>query len=124
MGTMEIIEAIGRILLSLVFLRGGFQAARNPGGRVRKAARLPLPKPELMVRINGAVMVIGAAALALGVLVQIAAILLIGSLALTTIAGHMWWIEEDPAVRKSQFTQFLKNTAVLGGLVMALASTL
>lgn len=121
---MEIAEVVGRVLLSLVFLRGGFQAARNPGGRAKKAARLKLPKPDWMVRVNGAVMVLGAAALALGLFVQIAAILLIGSLALTTLAGHPWWIEDDAGARKAQFTQFLKNTAVLGGLVLALALTL
>ena len=36
----------------------------------------------------------------------------------TTFAGHRFWEIQDPAQRAQQRTHFLKNTAILGGLVV------
>jgi putative oxidoreductase len=40
----------------------------------------------------------------------------------TTLAGHAYWQHEDPAARKTNRIQFLKNLGLLGGL-MAVAVT-
>ena len=40
----------------------------------------------------------------------------------TTLAGHRFWEERGPA-RNAQTIQFLKNAAMLGGLVLAATST-
>ena len=87
---------------------------------IRKVA--PLPKDdELIVRANGALMAVGGTMLTLGILPRYAAGALIGSLIPTTIAGHAFWEIEDPAARKLQRTQFQKNMAMLGGLLLAAA---
>jgi uncharacterized membrane protein YphA (DoxX/SURF4 family) len=36
----------------------------------------------------------------------------------TTIAGHPFWEIEDPVKRSQQRVQFLKNTGILGGLLV------
>jgi hypothetical protein len=41
----------------------------------------------------------------------------------TTVAGHAFWNETDPVVRKQQRTQFLKNLGLLGGLLLATVDT-
>lgn len=51
-----------------------------------------------------------------GIAPQTSAFLLAGSLVPTTIAGHGFWDIEDPAARKMQRVQFLKNATMVGGL--------
>jgi uncharacterized membrane protein YphA (DoxX/SURF4 family) len=48
---------------------------------------------------------------------------LAGSLVPTTLAGHAFWDEKDPAARKAQRLQFAKNSSVLGGLILAALDT-
>ena len=110
----------GRALLSVVFLKGGLDQVREPGGRAEKAADLGLPQPELQVRANGIVMLVGGAALALGVYPRAAAAVLAASLVPTTIAGHPFWTLEDQQ-RAMQATQFRKNLAIAGGLLVVAA---
>jgi putative oxidoreductase len=115
---MEIVVVAARILLSLVFIRGGYQAARNPGGRAQKAAKLKLPVPDVMVRLNGAAMVLGGISVALGVLPTYGAALVIASIVPTTLAGHRFWEEETAMGRGNELTQFLKNAGLAGGLLL------
>jgi uncharacterized membrane protein YphA (DoxX/SURF4 family) len=103
-----------------MFMKLGFDAARQPGGRVDKAASLGLPiDPELAVRGNGAAMVVGGAALALDKLPRLATLGLLVSMVPTTLAGHPFW-ELEGAERKAQEVQFYKNIALIGGLLLAL----
>ncbi len=110
-----------QVALGVPFIYLGYQAASEPGGRVRAAAELGLPEPELMVRINGAAMVAGGAALVANVLPRWAAAGLIASLVPTTLAGHAFWKHDDEAARGGQRIQFLKNVGLAGGLLAVLA---
>jgi len=115
------IERLASLLMAGIFVHGGYHALRDPGGRARKAEKLGVPSPDLMVRANGAVMMGAGAALALGVKPKLAALTLAGSLIPTTLAGHRFWEEEDRGARSAQRTQFLKNLGLIGGLLMLLS---
>jgi len=117
-----------RALTGSTYVLLGFDALREPGGRVDQAAPVlasirkvaPLPEDdELVVRANAAVMVAGGTLLALGIAPRLSALALVCSLIPTTLAGHSYWAIEDPAVRKQQRIQFHKNMAMLGGLLLA-----
>ncbi len=117
-----------RVPTGSTYLLLGFDALREPGGRVDQAAPVlatirkvaPLPEDdELVVRGNAAVMVAGGTLLALGIAPRLSALALACSLIPTTLAGHSYWAAEDPAVRKQQRIQFHKNMAMLGGLLLA-----
>ena len=117
-----------RALTGSTYVLLGFDALREPGGRVDQAAPVlasirkvaPLPEDdELVVRANAAVMVAGGTLLALGIAPRLSALALACSLIPTTLAGHSYWAVEDPAVRKQQRIQFHKNMAMLGGLLLA-----
>ena len=117
-----------RVLTGSTYLLLGFDALREPGGRVDQAAgvlaaiRQWAPHPdddELVVRGNAAVQVAAGALLAMGRFPRLSALALAGSLVPTTLAGHSYWKIEDPAVRKVQRIQFHKNMAMLGGLLLA-----
>jgi uncharacterized membrane protein YphA (DoxX/SURF4 family) len=52
---------------------------------------------------------------------RLAALALAGSLIPTTIAGHRFWSEPDPSGRAAQRIQFMKNAAMLGGLLVVVS---
>jgi putative oxidoreductase len=117
---------LARLLTGTTYVLLGVDALRSPGGRVAAAAPLlarlrdvvPLPEDDaLLVRANGAAQAAGGAAIAAGVLPRTAALGLIGSMVPTTLAGHAFWKVEDPAARKQQQVQLLKNLAMIGGLI-------
>jgi putative oxidoreductase len=117
-----------RVLTGSTYVLLGFDALREPGGRVDQAAPLlanirkvvPLPEDdELVVRGNAAVQVVCGALLGLGIAPRLSALALAGSLVPTTLAGHSYWEIEDPATRKIQRIQFHKNMAMIGGLLFA-----
>lgn len=119
----------GRILTGSTYAVLGFDAFRAPGARVGQAAGtlaaarkvVPLPADdELVVRGNAAAQAVAGASLALGRAPRLSALLLFGSLAPTTLAGHAFWAIEDPAARKLQRVQFHKNMAMLGGLLLTM----
>ena len=117
-----------RVLTGSTYVLLGFDALREPGGRVDQAAPVlaairkvaPIPEDdEVVVRGNAAVQVTAGVTLALGKAPRLSALILAGSLIPTTLAGHSYWAIEDPAVRKQQRIQFHKNMAMLGGLLLA-----
>lgn len=90
----------------------------EPDGRVH----LPTDARTL-VRINGAVQAVAGLLLATGRGSRAAAAVLAGTLVPTTLAVHPYWEQKDPAERRAQQIQFLKNLGVLGGLLLAAADT-
>ena len=119
---------LARALTGSTYALLGYDALRTPGGRVDTAAptlavmrrALPLPEDdELLVRGNALVQTVAGTTLAVGVLPRLSAVALLGSLVPTTMAGHAFWTLEDPKARAMQRVQFIKNAAMLGGLVYA-----
>ncbi len=90
----------------------------------RLAPGVPMPSdPVTLVRINAVAQLIGAAALATGRAPRLGALVLAGSLVPTTVAGHPFWDETDPAMRANQKFHFFKNLSMLGGLLIAAGDT-
>src|SRR5579864_601014 len=117
---------IARPLIAGIFISGGIDTFRNPGPRAQRAEpvtkkladALPLPADtETLVRFNAVVHVVAGTMLALGKLPRLSAAVLAASLVPTTAAGHRFWEEESPQTRAMQRTHFLKNLAILGGLI-------
>lgn len=119
-------------MLAGIFVVGGIDALRHPEGAAAKATDvgpaiaepLGLPTdPVALVRINGAVQVAGGVLLATGKFPRLAAATLAASLVPTTYAGHRFWEEDDTNTKAQQRTHFLKNVAILGGLIVAAVDT-
>lgn len=129
---MSLVRRLARPALAAIFVSGGIDALRHPGGRTDAAAPMVgklaeytgLPNdPELMVRANGATMAFAGLALATGRLPRVAGGLLAASLVPTTYTGHPFWTETDPGARKAQLIQFQKNLGLLGGVLLAAVDT-
>ncbi len=125
---MALIRAVARPMLASMFVLGGWGVWKNPASRVPLAEKVvgkltdlvPLPvSTEQIVKVDAAVKVAAGAALGLGIMPRLAALTLAASLAPTTVAGHAFWEETDPAKRVQQRTHFFKNVSMLGGLLLA-----
>jgi putative oxidoreductase len=132
---MTITRLLARPMLASIFVAGGINALRNTEGHATKAKKvtdrvvpfaqkaapgLPIPTdPSTLVRINAGAQILAAAALATGRAPRLSATVLAASLVPTTLAGHPFWDETDPQTKATQRLQFMKNTAVLGGLLLA-----
>jgi uncharacterized membrane protein YphA (DoxX/SURF4 family) len=118
-------------MLAAIFVVQGLELLRHPSALKAKVAPfaeqlapLGLPNdPELLVRANGATMLGAGALLATGRVPRLASLALVGSLVPTTYVGHQFWTENDPALRRTQRTGFLKNLGLLGGLLLASVDT-
>lgn len=133
MSTGDAIAGLARPMLPAIFLFGGYKALRDPDPLAARSAwffdtaapalqATPLPRqPRDLVRLNGGVQVVAGTMLAAGVLPRLSAAVLAGTLVPTTLGGHAYWREEDPAARAAQQVQFAKNVSVLGGLLTLLA---
>jgi putative oxidoreductase len=106
--------------MSIIFIKGGYDAFIQPGGRVDKVAAAGLPNPKTAVQLNGAVMVVGGAMLALDIAPKLAATALISSMIPTTFVGHPFWKETNETARQAQLLQFCKNLGAVGGLVLVI----
>ena len=126
---MSFSSVIARPLLGAMFIVGGLDAFRNPAGKVDRAERVAPDianlvgvdaDTEQLVQFNGAVQVVAGTTMALGIFARLSELALAASLVPTTLAGHRFWELEDEAARAQQRIQFLKNTAMMGGLLLVI----
>ncbi|MDQ1449389.1 MAG: hypothetical protein QOC79_2360 [Actinomycetota bacterium] len=133
---MDLVRALARPMLGSMFVYGGLDSLRRPEAKAAKADKVVGPLEDTLsdnlgvdahtaglVRLNGAVQVAAGLALAAGKLPRVAALALAVSLVPTTLAGHRFWEESDPAARAGQTIHFLKNVSMLGGLLIAADDT-
>ena len=126
---MSISSFVARPLLAGMFVYGGLDSFRNPAGKVPRAEKVAPgvagavgidADTEQLVQFNGAVQIVAGTTMALGIFPRLSALALAGSLVPTTLAGHRFWEEEEPAARTQQTIQLLKNAAMMGGLLLVI----
>lgn len=120
-------------MLASMFVLGGANALKNAEGHAVAAkpvtdrvvplaqkAGAPIPTDAVtLVRINGAAQLLAGLALATGRAPRLSSAVLAASLVPTTLAGHRFWEESDPAQKQNQQIQFFKNVSMFGGLLIA-----
>ena len=129
---MPITRRIARPLIPRKFISGGIDAQLHQDAKAPRPQAVTEPitdtlgieqDPVTLVRVNGAVMVVGGVLLGTGRVPRLAALALAGSLIPTTLAGHRFWEIDDPTQRQQQRIHFLKNLSMLGGLILAATDT-
>ncbi len=125
---MGLARRLARPLLAAIFVGSGLDVLEKPDGRIkiaepyvhRVAATIPMvpDDPAAVVTANALVHVVAGSALALGIAPRLTSAVLAGTLVPTTLGAHRFWEIEDPAARGQQRTHFLKNAAILGGLIV------
>ena len=107
---------IGRILLAAVFLVAGARKLMGVAASAGYLAKLGFPAPEIMVWVAIVIEIGGAVLLITGWNARRAAWLLILFVAIATAMAHRFW-EFDAAQYNNQLNHFLKNAAIIGGLL-------
>lgn len=123
---MKLCKFVARGLIGGLFIFGGYGAATKPGGRAKAIEAAGLAegdKAEAMVRLNGVAQVVGGVSLTAGFLPRTSAAGLIASMVPTTVVGHPFWKDTDPAARQQNLIQFLKNASIVGGLMMVVGDS-
>lgn len=105
---------IGRVLLGLLFVFGGFGKVMDPVGTAAYM-EAQSPFPGSLALVVGAFEIIAGLVLASGFMTRLAALTLIGFTALATIFFH------GQVTDPMQAQHALKNLAVIGGLLIAFA---
>jgi putative oxidoreductase len=129
---MSLVRRVARPMIASIFLIQGLDAFRHPAPLAKRSSplldkaipALGLPNDkELLVRANGVTQMVGGVMLATGFLPRLGALAIASSLVPTTLAGHPFWKEEEPQQRRTQRIQFLKNMAMMGGVLLAAVDT-
>ena len=110
----------GRILMALIFLVSGFGKITGFAGTAGYMASQGLPFAEVLLAGALVFELAGAIMLILGWRVHWGALLLIVFMIPATLMFHNFWAV-DAAQYQNQLNHFLKNVAMVGGLLYVMA---
>ena len=109
------VPLVARIAIAVIFLNSGIGKISNFAGTQQAIAGAGLPIAPVVTVFTIAFLLLGSISLILGYKVRIGAGLLIAFLVPATMVFH------NPIVDAAEMTQFLKNLAIIGGLLMVFA---
>ncbi len=112
-----IIPLVGRILIGLIFLVAGVRKVMGFAGTVAYLSKLGFPAPEVMAVIALVIEIGGSLLLIVGWRTRWAAWLLVLFVVVAAFAAHRFWEITDAGQYFNQMNHFLKNVAIVGGLL-------
>ena len=116
----DIAALVGRILLAVLFIKSGFGKIGGFEGTAAYIASKGLPLPQLGAAIAIAVELVGGLLLLVGFKARWAALAMFVFLIPTTFVFHAFWAG-PPDQMAGQQIHFLKNLAIMGGMLMVWA---
>ncbi|GIW37254.1 MAG: hypothetical protein KatS3mg073_1399 [Meiothermus sp.] len=117
---MELLFWIGRILLGGFFVINGFNHFAMGKQMIPYAQSKGVPAPALAVYATGLMLLLGGLTIITGLYVQVRLWLLVVFLLFVTPWMHSFWAMQDPMQRMAEMVNFMKNSALLGALLMLL----
>ena len=120
MNNNAVVLLASRILLAAVFVVFGIRKAMAVAGTTKYFAALGLPMPDVLVWLVILVEIGGGLLLILGWKTRLVAWIVAAFVVCATFAAHRFW-EFDGAQYVPQLTSFMKNLAIVGGLLMVAA---
>lgn len=111
---------VGRILIAAIFIVSGIAKLTDPASAVGYMNTAGVANAEVLVYVAGIAEVAGGLSLLFGFLTRIGALGLLVYLVITTLYFHNFWALPE-AEAKTQMVQFMKNLAIMGGLLMVVA---
>ena len=114
------LSLIGRIMLAIIFLVSGFSKIGGFQGLIGQLASKGFPVPEVFAVATIVVELGGGLMLVFGWKARWAAFALAVFTALTALLFHNFWALPDAKQMMEQY-QFMKNTAIVGGLLFVVA---
>ena len=118
---MDILFLLGRVVFGAYFLYNGINHFTKVNMMTAYATGKNVPSPKVAVYLTGLLLFLGGAGIILGISPVWAILCILVFLIPTTFIMHQFWKETDPALRMMQMTNFLKNIALIGALLMMLS---
>jgi putative oxidoreductase len=115
-----ILALLGRVLLASIFVYSGFGKITGFQGSVDYIASAGLPMPQVLAVVSIIVEFIGGLALLIGFRARWSALVFVVFLIIITPIFHNFW-SAPPADVMSQQINFIKNIAIIGGMLMVMA---
>lgn len=111
---------VGRIIVGGFFLMSGFNHFAKLNMMAGYAKSKGTPSPAFAVGGTGVLLLLGGASMLLGYHPTIGAALLVIFLLGASFGIHNFWTLQDEQAKMGEMTNFLKNMAILGLLLMTL----
>lgn len=112
---MDVVILIGRILFVLIFVSSGLMGHFGAlEGSTQYAKAWGVPSARAAVLVSGTIITVGGLMIALGIWMDLGAILLIVFLVPTAFLMHPFWKVEDAMQKAGEQAQFMKNVALTG----------
>ena len=118
---MPTLFLIGRIIVAGFFLFSGFNHFMLLGMMSDYAKMKGVPLPSAAVAITGLMLILGGLSILMGVYPVVGVILLCAFLLPVSIIMHNFWKIQDAQMKMTEMTNFLKNMALLGAVLMFLS---
>ena len=116
----DALSLIGRVLLTVVFLVSGFGKIGGFEGLVGAIASKGLPMPQVFAAATIVIEIGASLMLVFGWKARWAAFLLAAFTAIVSFFFHNFWAV-PPAQKMMEQIQFMKNLAIVGGLLLVMA---
>ena len=110
---------LGRILLAFIFLQSGFDKLLNYGKTINLMGVRGVPEPQLLLPLAIILLLAGGIMLLVGWKARWGAVALIVFMIPATFYFHAYWTFPQP-LQLNQFHHFVKNLAIIGGLLLVL----
>ncbi|HET9657307.1 MAG TPA: DoxX family membrane protein, partial [Kineosporiaceae bacterium] len=129
---MSIVRRLARPLLAAAFIETGMSTLRHPGTQAERIRPLvnqvsgqfgQSVDPELVLRVDGALLIGAGGLLALGRMPRLAALALAAGAAPSTYAEMAFWQEKDPQRRRERRNEVLTRLGLIGGALLAAVDT-
>lgn len=121
MNPQNLLNLLGRILLSLIFLMSAVgNKIPNFSSVAEYMAAENVPAPQVLLAGAIVFLIAGSISVILGYKARLGATLLLVFLGLATYYFHDFWTFEDAQARQQQMIQFMKNLALMGAMLMVI----
>jgi putative oxidoreductase len=115
------VALVGRILLAIIFIVSGFGKITGYDGTAGYMAAKGMPMVQVLLPLTILVELGGALLLLVGFKARWAALLLFLFMIPVTLIFHAFWGLPDANAAQMQQIHFLKNLAIMGGMLMVYA---
>jgi putative oxidoreductase len=120
---MDILYLIGRIVVGGFFLMNAMNHLTKAEMMAGYAASKGVPAPKLAVVGTGVQLLVGGLMILLGWYLWVGALILVLFLVPVALVMHNFWTVQDAQTRMVETTQFMKNLAIAGALLMVMAAS-
>lgn len=118
----DVASLAGRVLIAAIFVISGLNKLSDFSGTAAFMSAAGLPAADILLVLTLLIEVAGGLMIMLGLYTQSVALLIFLFMIPVTAVFHNPWVAVEAAQAQQQMIHFLKNLAIMGGLLQLFAS--